>query len=384
MKLAIVVPRYGIEVLGGAERLARGFATAAARRGWNVEVWTTCARNHYTWRNAIPAGSREENGVLVRRFRITTWDPGRRAALELALASRSTLPGDDPYAWLESGPHSAPLYAHAVRHAPGFDAVLALPYASPLVHYAAWALEGRTLLCPCLHDEPYAYMEPVRLLLEEVEGVVFLSPEERDLALHRLRIRPRHQAVMGGGVAVPDELPAREVSPLLLYAGRLEDGKNVPLLYDYVRRYADAGGGVRLMVLGAGPCVPPRHPAFSYCGFVAEGEKRAAQAAALALCQPSRNESFSLALMESWLAGRPVLVHGDCDVTRGHARRSRGGLWFRSYPEFAATVAWLQAHPQQADRMGRNGRRYVLHNYTWDLVLARFERLVHAWGVVDG
>jgi glycosyltransferase involved in cell wall biosynthesis len=71
-------------------------------------------------------------------------------------------------------------------------------------------------------------------------------------------------------------------------------------------------------------------------------------------------------------------------VTRGHARRSRGGLWFRSYPEFAATVAWLQAHPQQADRMGRNGRRYVLHNYTWDLVLARFERLVHAWGVVDG
>ena len=33
MRVAIVVPRYGTDVIGGAETLARGFAQAAARRG---------------------------------------------------------------------------------------------------------------------------------------------------------------------------------------------------------------------------------------------------------------------------------------------------------------------------------------------------------------
>ncbi len=382
MRLAVIVPRYGPQVIGGAEAQARGFAEAAARRGWTVEVWTTCARSHHTWENVWPPGAQRENGVLVRRFPIERWDRGRWAERELRLARSGTLPAPEAYDWLDSGPHTPSLYAYVARHAAAFDVVVALPYVAPLVHYAVWAAEGRVVLWPCLHDEPYAYIEPVRLLLESAWGVMFNSPEEAELALRRLRIRPLRHAVLGEGVSLSADGSSSHPQHLglfVLYAGRMEEGKNLGLLYRYIQRYFEEERQVRLVVIGEGPMRPPAHPAFVHLGFVGEDEKAALYRHAVALCQPSLLESFSLTIMEAWLAGRPVLVHEDCPVTRGHVRRSRGGLWFRTYEEFAGALNWLLDHPDRAARMGENGRRYVLSNYTWEAVLQRFETLIQCW-----
>jgi glycosyltransferase involved in cell wall biosynthesis len=84
--------------------------------------------------------------------------------------------------------------------------------------------------------------------------------------------------------------------------------------------------------------------------------------------------------MESWLAGRPALVHADCAVTRGHVERAKGGLWFRTYDEFVGVIEWLRGNAALAAQMGQNGRRYVLENYTWDAVASRFEAILEAWG----
>ena len=381
MRVAIAVPRYGPEVVGGAETLARGFAEEAARRGWTVEVWTTCARSHYTWKNVYPAGTEASNGVTVRRFPITLWRPGVRAKIETRLASLGSLSVADQYAWLASGAHSGPLYRYVAGLAEGFDVLVVLPYAMPLAHYAAWAAPDKVVIWPCLHREPYAYMEPVRLLLENVWGVMFLSPEESVLATRFLRMCLHRHAVLGGGVTsiLASEQPQNNPSPYLLYIGRLEEGKNLSVLYEYVRRYGDEGGNIRLVVLGSGPLKPPTHLAFDYRGFVSEQEKAKACVAALALCQPSLNESFSITIMESWLAGRPVVVYEDCAVTRGHVRRSRGGLWFRTYEEFREAIEWLKANRRLANRMGHNGREYVRRNYTWEAVANRFERIVTGW-----
>lgn len=379
MRVAVIVHRYSEDVAGGAEQQARGFAEEAARRGWTIEVWTTCARSHYTWENVYRAGVEQVNGVLIRRFPITWWDCNRRAELEFRLGILGTLPIADQYAWLETGAHSAPLYQYAAKHANEFDALIALPYAMPLAHYAAWTAPEQTVLWPCLHNEPYAYLELIRLLMESVRGIMFNSPEERDLAIQVLGIKPRRHAVLGEGVTLPpadsEQPPRRD----LLYVGRLEHGKNVHLLYQFLRRYVDEGGKIRLVVLGEGPVKPPAHPAFHYRGFVSEKEKAAACASALALCQPSVNESFSLTLMEAWLNGTPVLVNGACAVTRGHVRRCDGGLEFRDYDEFVSAVEWLQHHPDLANRMGKNGREYVQRNYTWRTIADRFERIITLW-----
>lgn len=381
-RLAVIVPRYGPQVVGGAEALARGFAESAVRRGWLVEIWTTCVHSHYRWENVHPPGVKTHNGVTVHRFPITHWDRERWTELEIRLAAQGALNPADAYTWLACGPHSLALYAHVARWASDYDAVILLPYPAPLIHYAAWAASGFTILWPCLHDEPYAYLEPVRLLLESVQGVMFNSPEEAGLALRRLGIRPLRWAVLGAGVTMPPAAATGSYprwSPFVLYVGRLEDGKNVPLLYEYVQKYFETRKDIRLVVVGEGPVRPPPHPAFLDLGFVSKAEKAALYQAALALCQPSVRESFSLTIMEAWLAGRPVLVHEDCAVTVGHVRRSKGGLWFRTYEEFAEALDWLRAHADLTRRMGENGRRYVSANYTWEAILDRFEALIRAW-----
>lgn len=387
MRIAIVTPRYGAEIGGGAETQAREFAEEAVRQGWTVEVWTTCARDHYTWANEWPAGRSLVNGVPVVRFPLTEWAKERQGKIGLRVAAYSPVAVEQQYAWLHAGPHSAALYAHVAQQQDKFDCYVMLPYLSPLVHYAAWAAPEHTILWPCLHAEPQAGWEPVRLLLSNVRGVMFNTHEEASLAGDQLQIPLRRSAVLGEGVATAgcgvrnaeSRTPHPALRPDLLYIGRLEEGKNIPLLYRYVRRYVDEGKALRLVVMGSGPFVPPRHPAFDFRGYAPEAEKVAACAAALALCQPSHNESFSRVIMESWLAGRPVLVNENCLPTRGHVQRSKGGLAFRDYSEFAAAVDWLQANPTLADQMGRNGQRYVQQNYTWPLVVERFAALLTRW-----
>nr|MDQ3641969.1 hypothetical protein [Actinomycetota bacterium] len=67
-KLAFVPSRYGADVVGGAETVMREQAHGLAERGWEVEVLTTCARDHYTWANDYPAGVEQVGAVTVRRF----------------------------------------------------------------------------------------------------------------------------------------------------------------------------------------------------------------------------------------------------------------------------------------------------------------------------
>ncbi|HSH02901.1 MAG TPA: glycosyltransferase family 4 protein [Anaerolineae bacterium] len=385
MRLALVIHRFGASLGGGAEQLAYGFATTAARLGHHVEIWTTCAQNHYTWDNELPAGYAQTDNLHIYRFPITSWQPDQRALYEHRIDVSGALSLPDQDAWLEAGPQSPTLYAHVAQHAPSMDAVIILPYLVSLNYYAAWAAGDKAYLWPCLHDEAYAYLQRFHLLLESVAGVFFNAPEEADLAINTLRLNLNRHAVIGVGVLDEDAIPplptpTPPTTPYLFYLGRLETGKNLPLLYDYVSRYqTDHPHQLQLHLAGRGPCLPPDDSAFHYHGFVSEAEKTTLCANALAICQPSLNESFSIVIMEGWLAGRPALTHRDSAVTTGHVQRSKGGLFFRTYPEFVGTINWLRQHPSETTRMGLNGRNYVLQNYTWETIIDRFTSTLNHW-----
>ena len=56
----------------------REAAHGLARRGWDVEVLTTCARDHYTWRNEYEPGTTTvDDGVVVHRFPVVGSKPTR-------------------------------------------------------------------------------------------------------------------------------------------------------------------------------------------------------------------------------------------------------------------------------------------------------------------
>jgi len=380
-RIAFVVPRYGVEIVGGAETLARGFAEHLVDR-FDVDVFTTCARDHHTWKNTLPDGEESQAGVRVRRFPVSERDVGRFLEVQGRLSEGFPLTLEDELVWAAGSVNSQAMYAALDAEREAYDALFFLPYLFGTTILGAQLDPRRSILIPCLHDEPFAYLKIVAHLFRRVRAVFFNSAPERSLARRLFGVAPQAPVVGFGFDPVEPAKAEGETfrarygidGDYLLYFGRKEGGKNLPLLLDCFRRCADAGTGLSLVVAGDGALDPD----VDRSGIVdlprlGEDEKQAACAGALAVCQPSVNESFSIVMMEAWLQETPVLVNARCPVTKHHAALANGGLYFDGPVEFAAEVDLLRRDRDLARQLGRQGRTYVLENYTWPAVLERFE-----------
>jgi glycosyltransferase involved in cell wall biosynthesis len=107
-------------------------------------------------------------------------------------------------------------------------------------------------------------------------------------------------------------------------------------------------------------------------GFVSVEDKHNAMAAATFLCNPSHFESFSIVIMESWLAKRPVLVSEHCAVTKNFCLETNGGLYFENFGVFCGCVDFLLDHKEISDKMGKNGFEYVMDNFTHDRIAQKY------------
>jgi O-antigen biosynthesis protein len=368
MKLCFVAPRYGEDIVGGAETLCRRAAEGLAARGHSISVFTTCAVDHITMANALPAGRAPHNGVD---------HPFGAAPKSVKAPGQSH--ADYEYDQLMREPHPTALYAELERERTAFDWIVPIPYPFAMSIYAAAIDYERTLLWPCLHDEARAYLMAVQVLLRSVRGVLFNTDSERDFLRVNLRVDHPRGHVVGCGVddvhgdATRFRATTGISDPFVLYAGRLEDVKNVPqMLAAFARYKAARPGPLKLVLMGNGP-VRSDHPDVITIGFQAEQAKHDAYTAALALCQPSLHESFSIVMMEAWRTRKPVLVDRRCAVTRAHVDASRGGIAYREGDGLGVALDALLADPDARARMGDAGARYVAAHYDWPVVLDRFE-----------
>jgi hypothetical protein len=275
---------------------------------------------------------------------------------------------------------SVELVDHLRAHADDYAAVTCAPYLFGTTYWGMAALPERTLIVPCMHDEPAARFRVMREMLEGAAGIFWNTVAEGDFARDTLSLVNPYERVVGYGfdTDVPPgdgaAFRARHGLPdtILLYSGRIEGGKNVPLLLDYFTRYKDEHpGDLTLVLTGTGDIVLPPRPDVVAVGMLPEAELPHAFAAARALCQPSLNESFSIVMMEAWLQQRPVLVHAASAVTSGHVHASGGGLTFADYASFAAALHQIIGNVGYAAELGQRGRAYVQREYAWDVVLDR-------------
>jgi glycosyltransferase involved in cell wall biosynthesis len=168
--------------------------------------------------------------------------------------------------------------------------------------------------------------------------------------------------------------------PIVYFAGRRDFTKNFPVLLEYTLEYwARHGQTYTLAVSGPGTLdVPPAlRGAVVDLGFLAVQHKHDAYAAADIFCMPSLLESYSIVIMEAWLQGAAVLVHADCAVTVDQARRSGGGLWFRSFAQFEAAMTLLLREPTLARQLGADGQSWVRANCRWEDVVERVVAAVY-------
>lgn len=387
MRLAFVVPRYGVEVNGGAERLCREVAERLAAH-FEVEVITTCARDYVTWRDEYAPGRHVINDVPVHRFPV---DMPRdiagfdRLSARLYGGRRSLA---DEIGWMEAqGPVSSRLLDFVRAHTSKYDYFVYVPYLYATTFQGMRLTPGQSVLIPAAHDEPPIYFSLFSDVFASAQALVFSTPEEQAFVNARFATAGVLQDVIGVGLdsaaaAKPALFYERHADvldgrPFILYAGRIDPSKGCDHLFEYFQRYRreHREHPLKLVLLGTPVMEIPQSPDIVPLGFVSDEEKRDAMAAARLLVVPSPYESLSIVALESWQVGRPVLANGVSEVLRGHCVRSNGGLWYGSYAEFREALWILLTRPGVADALGRSGQAYVAEHYQWSLAVDKYRAL---------
>jgi glycosyltransferase involved in cell wall biosynthesis len=384
LRLALVLPRFGDDLVGGAELHGRWLAERLRACGHSMHVLTTCARDHRTWRNELPAGPSDVDGLRVMRFPVDRRNTRKHVDYERDIHQGRVLDVDEEVDWLRNGVSSLAMEEFLEREADQFDLVLGMPYLYGITYFAYAKVPDRFVLVPCLHDEPYARLQFVGEMLGKSRGLLFNTAPEVELA-RSLAPSLTDWAVVGVGFDPPHSLDVQGVRrryglkhPYLVYVGRREPGKNTHLLTDYFLRYKTRReNDLQLVLVGSGD-EPPESPDV-LTRTIDWADRDALCRGGLAFCQPSVNESLSIVLLQAWLAGSPALVHGNGSVTRYHCERSNGGLWFNNYAQFEAVVDTLSSSSELCGVLGANGRAYVEREFTWPVVLGRFHDAVERW-----
>lgn len=387
MKLAMVVPRYGPEVIGGAETGARELAERlVAMLGWQVEILTTTALEATTWASHFDAGTESIEGVTVQRFAVTSGrHPDFATRSNDYFSSPRPHSADDQLRWVaEQGPVSDGLL-DAVADSDA-DRVVFYPYLYDPTVRGLPLVGDRAVLHAAAHDEPPIHIPVVADVFREAPCLVHHSDAEQRLVSRMFPTTiARPQIVLGLGIerGIATDGAARDVlgdaadEPYLLCLGRVDPGKGVDALVGYFAEYKRRRPGpLRLVVAGPVGTAPPPHADVVVTGAVDEGTKWALLEGATALVSPSAHESFSIVLLEAWLAGTPALVNAWCGPTRDHCTVSRGGVAFADLADFEVGVDTILDRPGVAAAMADAGASYVADRYAWPVLVQRYERFL--------
>ena len=388
-KIGLVVRQYGREVNGGGEDHCRAIAEHL-KPYYGVEVLTSSSRE-YPYNDYYPSGMELIDGISVRRFSVKREiDFRRRELLE-----KQMLEGElSEEEWLtECGPYCPDLIDYLYQHREDYKCVLFFSYSNYLTCKGLELELPNVVFIPLAHDERNLYWPIYKKVFKKPAAFLFNTDEERDLVdkLFRIEDRPYQVGIFGLDETAGKQEPLPEsyasLRPYILYAGRVTYTKNYQELNRYFLEYKKRHKtDLKLIVTGRIRTGFPLlyHEDIIYAGFVPEEEKRALLGHAVCLVLPSKNESLSIVTLESFMQERPVLVNGRCPVLEGHCKRGNAGLYYTNYAEFEAELDYFLEHPDVADQMGWNGRRYVEENYQWDKVVSNILGLIEEVGNHEG
>lgn len=385
-KIGFVIPWYSESIPGGAEMELRGLTTHLHEAGTEVEILATCVKEFASdWnKNFYPEGVDTVHGFTIRRFRVRKRDVQAFDSVNYKLMNNMEITDEEEEIYVREMINSPDMYEYIEKHKDEYSLFVFIPYMFGTTYFGLQICPEKSILIPCFHDEAYIYMNKFKSVFENIAGIIYHAVPEYKLANSIYDMKNVRQGLLGEGVytdlSVNKENFRKKFginSPFVLYAGRKDVGKNVHTLIQYYCEFKKRQkNDLKLVLIGGGNIDLPEDRVkkgdIIDLGFVDLQDKYNAQAAAELLCQPSKNESFSLVIMESWLCGRPVLVHNDCAVTKHFVYDSNGGLYFKDYFEFEGCLNYILNNKEIAGKMGKNGCEYVCANFAWDVIVDKY------------
>ena len=384
-KIAMVVQRYGLEVNGGAEMLARLMCEHLQDR-YEIEVLTSKAIDYVTWKDEYTADVEAINGITVRRFGVT--HPRNPKKFDSFSGKVLTRPHsmEDEEQWFEmQGPAVPTLVTYIEEHAADYDAFVFMTYLYYTTVKGLPKVKDKAILISTAHDEAPIYLKTFEELFHMPKAFFYLTFEEKKFVERKFGNADiiNNDGYGGSGVEIPGEVdPERfkrehSAEHYMIYAGRIDENKSCRELFDFYQRYKkENDNNLKLVLIGKAVMPIPKDKDIMALGFVSEQEKYDYMAGADFLIMPSQFESLSIVVLEAMTLKRPVLCNGKCEVLKGHCVRSNGGLYYKNYYEFAGCINYLLKHKETAVQMGVNGSEYVENNFSWSKICDRFEDVV--------
>lgn len=384
MKIALVVQRYGAEVMGGSELHCRLLAERLDAAGHDVTVYTTCAKDYITWRNEYPPGCSRLNGVEVKRYPV---DKERDIAAFNECSDwifTNEHSDADEREWLNrQGPSTPALLEALEKDEANHDHFIFFTYLYYTTYWGLKRISGKKTLVPTAHDEPALRLRLMREVFAAPAAFMFNTEAERSMLGRYFSFNGKYRDVVGVGVDFPENLDIAAFRkrhglerPFILYAGRIEPGKGCRELVDYFLAYARRDPGLDLVLIGNRLMDLPDDPRVKYLGFVAPREKDEAMAAAALTVHPSHFESLCMAAIESLAVKTPILVQAEAEPLKEHCLRGQCGLYYTNSEEFASALGLLAGDEKLRRLFGANGYAYVLRNYDWPKIIEKYNRLL--------
>ena len=385
MRVAFATPRYGPEVMGGAETAARQLAEhLVAECGWDVEVFSTCALDHVTWDDVLEPGTSRLNGVTVHRFESAAGRDHDFYGLDGRLRVAPTeATRREAQRWVDLNGPVTPDLIDALADS-GVDVAAFYPY----LYYPTVRGIGRVpmpgVLHPAAHDEPALYLPVFRGTYTNADALCYHTMAERRLVQRVYPVADRPQIVLGLGVGESAGGPAGGRGPgsrRPALSGQRGPGGRAQGLVDAGPR---SSATYKQRHPGPSPWPwsarsrPPSTTTPTSCSPASSTRPTSGTSSrdATISVSPSALESFSLVVLEAWVERVPVVVNATCDPTREHCERSGGGLWFGSYREFEAILDRLLADAALRRTLGERGRAYVDQHYQWPVLIRRYARFL--------
>ena len=383
MKLAFIIQRYGREIPGGAETLARQIAERQARRH-QIDVLTTTARDYVTWKNEYPESEEKLRGVKIFRFPV---DQERNLEefnkySDWIYANEHTR--EDELKWLEmQGPVAPKLIEYLKNEHKKYDLLVFFTYLYYPTYYGIQIAPEKSVLVPTAHDESPLKLGIYKEVFENASSFIFNAEAEELLVLERFDVHRKMRETIGMGMELLDapdteafRRKQRVSNRFLLYAGRIDEGKGCGELIKFFTTFGEEHadiGNLQLVLIGKKNMSIPHSRDIRYLGFLQEDEKLAAMAGATAVMVPSRLESLSIVALEAFSVGTPVVVHGGSKVLVDHCRKANAGLYYRNYEEFEGILEALLEDKNLAGGLGRQGQRYIKENFGWEKLLPLYD-----------
>lgn len=403
-KIAIVIQRYGKDVVGGAESHARLLAQKLRDfLHYEIEIYTTTAKDYMTWSNEYDAGREEVDGITVYRFPVIFsrakyfpfFDRVIRKMLRMTNKFKFFARLSELLEWIWiylQGPVCPQLKRSLMDKQGEYKKIIFFCYLYYPTLVASLGLERKSILIPLAHDEPAFHFGIVQKLFRRFPRMIPNTEPEWEMIKKKLDTQSMptsHPAGLGfdqRAVISRDEI-AQNIKTIadqdryILYLGRINVGKGVNELINWFCQWREDKNNPSFNLIMAGHCEDsvkiPADSGIHYLGFVSDADRDYLINGCFCLVNPSAYESLSMIVIEALVALKPVLARRECAVFRFYSEFAPAVRLVSNYDEFSREmIRFLNTDRSQINKDLQVSKTWASQRFSWGHILCIFKQQI--------